>query len=346
MNPKSSKKWIRLAAGVLISGLSLYLAVRNVSFKEVWGVFQGAKAIWVGAALVSIALNTWAKTLRWKTLLGQPGQQVGLGRLLLALLAGQMLNLIYPARVGDLSRAVAMGDRGESRAYVLGSILVEKLADTVMYGALVGILLLWAPLPAWLDRSIYILILLSVIGTGFLALLAYRRRRVAHWAQGALDSWFSWLGERLRHRLLRYTRAGLDSLEIFQQPLSLVKVSGWSVLIWGTAILNNLLVLWALDLPLGDFQTNLLASILVLVAVQAGLSLPSVPGRIGLFQYICILSLGIFGVAQLQALSYGILLHALVLIPAVLLGLAAFIALGLPAYQGNLVRMAEEERTW
>ena len=38
--------------------------------------------------------------------------------------------------------------------------------------------------------------------------------------------------------------------------------------------------------------------LLVLVVLQVGITLPSVPGRIGVFEYLCILSLAVFGVAQ------------------------------------------------
>jgi uncharacterized membrane protein YbhN (UPF0104 family) len=64
------------------------------------------------------------------------------------------------------------------------------------------------------------------------------------------------------------------------------------------------------------------------MVLMAGISLPSAPGRIGIFEYSCILALSIFGIRQAQALSYGILLHAVVLLPTTLLGLLAFLRLG------------------
>ena len=69
--------------------------------------------------------------------------------------------------------------------------------------------------------------------------------------------------------------------------------------------------------------------VLVLVGLQAGISLPAIPGTIGLFEYICILALSVFGVDQSLALSFGLLLHAIVLIPTTLAGIASFWVLGL-----------------
>jgi uncharacterized membrane protein YbhN (UPF0104 family) len=87
-------------------------------------------------------------------------------------------------------------------------------------------------------------------------------------------------------------------------------------------VLTNYWVLLALDI-----QAPLVASLLVLVAVQAGISLPSLPGKIGVFELTCILALEIFRVSRTIALSYGILLHAVVFIPILVPGLISFLYL-------------------
>jgi uncharacterized membrane protein YbhN (UPF0104 family) len=101
----------------------------------------------------------------------------------------------------------------------------------------------------------------------------------------------------------------------------LLKLALLSVAIWGTAVWTNLLTFQALGL-----QLPWTAAAVLLVVLQAGISVPSVPGRIGLFQYLCILSLGLFGVSQSQSLSYGILLQAIVFIlPTLLSGAALWV---------------------
>jgi hypothetical protein len=65
------------------------------------------------------------------------------------------------------------------------------------------------------------------------------------------------------------------------------------------------------------------------LVLQAGISMPSVPGRIGLFEYLCVLTLSLFGVSQEEALSYGIVLHALVFLPTILLGVLALMGVGM-----------------
>jgi uncharacterized membrane protein YbhN (UPF0104 family) len=98
----------------------------------------------------------------------------------------------------------------------------------------------------------------------------------------------------------------------------------WTTSIWGLAILNNHFTLLALGIHL-----PITASMLILVGLQAGISLPAIPGTIGLFEYICVLALSLFGIDQSLALSYGILLHAIVLVPSTIAGMISFWVLGL-----------------
>jgi glycosyltransferase 2 family protein len=64
------------------------------------------------------------------------------------------------------------------------------------------------------------------------------------------------------------------------------------------------------------------AALLLLVVLQAGVAVPSSPGRIGVFQYLTILTLSLFAVAKAVALSYSVLLHLTTYAP--MLGLGAY----------------------
>ena len=108
----------------------------------------------------------------------------------------------------------------------------------------------------------------------------------------------------------------MESLEIFRDRTGMAWVAVWTIVIWGTSIWTNSLV----GLALGK-SLSVLASLAVLVLLFAGVSVPSVPGRIGVFQYMCILALSLFGFSAEFGLSYGILLQAIVFIPTTLLSL-------------------------
>ena len=85
------------------------------------------------------------------------------------------------------------------------------------------------------------------------------------------------------------------------------------------ALTNYLLFLaFGLELPF-------VAAVFLLVLTQAGSVPPSLPGKIGIFNYLTVVGLGSYGIDRGTALGYSILLYAVALLPKVILG-AAFVA--------------------
>ena len=88
------------------------------------------------------------------------------------------------------------------------------------------------------------------------------------------------------------------------------------VLIWIITLMLYQILLWSLDI-----QVPFVATLTLLVFLQVGVRLPSSPGSIGVFHYLCVVALSFFGVTKSVALSYGLLLHLVTFLPTSLLGL-------------------------
>jgi uncharacterized membrane protein YbhN (UPF0104 family) len=108
----------------------------------------------------------------------------------------------------------------------------------------------------------------------------------------------------------------VDGLTGLQRPHVMLAAGGWSVLAWFFGALTNLALFKAFGLPL-----SLGIALILLAVLQLGVAVPSVPGRIGVFEGLCLVTLALFGVEANLALGYGIVLHAVVLLPPVALGL-------------------------
>jgi len=323
----SSSRYFRIGVGIIFSGLTLYLAFKNVSFREVGETFTKANLFFVGLALFTVVANTLAKVLRWRVLLGPVGRKVGFSPIANSFLAGQMLNAVVPARIGELSRIYVVGGRGPGRTFVLGTIVLEKILDMVCYALLFILLLVLIPLPKWISNSGIPFIAATILVAIFVFSIAYQRDRVIR----LIDRESGRIPEAARGFLAGHIRLGINSLEVFQRLPELVKLAAWSAFIWGTAVLTNQLVSLSFGVHL-----PWVASILLLVTLQAGISIPSLPGKIGVFEYICVLTLGLFGIDQSAALSYGILLHAVVYLPMILAGVLSFWLLGLGRWRTSL----------
>lgn len=308
----------RFSLGLLVSAFLLYLAFREVSLAEVLAPLRQANLAYVALALVTVLLNNWFKVLRWQVMLGPPGRQVPFGDLLMAHLSGQTLNALLPLRAGDISRVVVIGNKGPGWAFVLGSVALEKLVDLLSYALLFVLVFLLIPLPDWMGDSSWLLL----GATGLLAMVTYlvalRRHKLLvlarRWSQRLPHGWGIYLLERLQN--------GLESLEVLQRRSDLALIALWTALTWALALLTNQLTLLALGIHL-----EWSASLLLLVALIAGISVVTVPGRLGVFEWICVLVLSLYGVDQAAALSYGFLLHALVYLPVLIGGIISLLIL-------------------
>lgn len=308
LNPKI----LRVVIGLLVTIASFFLALRDVTWVEVQSAFEQADFAYVGWALISTLGIILARVARWKVLMGEGGADVPLTRNLMALLAGQALNLIYPARIGDLSRAYLVDEDGSRRVFMFGTVVLEKLFDALTYVLMFFFLVLLLPLPAWLSSSGYTFAILTLVSLGLVFFIAYR----LDWFSSRLEWLFGHLPKRFSNRIQTWMSSGLTSLVVLKSRARLLKLAVLSILVWVIPVFTNHLTLLALQIHL-----PLSASLLTMIVLQASVAIPSVPGRIGLFQYLCILSLSLFGVAESPAFTYGILLHGIALLPSTLAGL-------------------------
>ena len=90
--------------------------------------------------------------------------------------------------------------------------------------------------------------------------------------------------------------------------------------------------MWSLGI-----DVPLVAPLLLLVVLQIGVRVPSSPGSIGVFHYLSVLTLSVFGVEKDLAFSYGVLLHLVTYLPPSLLGIAY---LGRSGYSLSRLRQA------
>jgi uncharacterized protein (TIRG00374 family) len=92
-----------------------------------------------------------------------------------------------------------------------------------------------------------------------------------------------------------------------------------TIIIWAIYAAVNYVLLAAVGAPL-----SWLAALFLLAVLQLGVAIPSSPGRVGVFHYLAVQVLAVFGVDQGMAVTYAVLLHLIsVMLPA---GLGAILA--------------------
>ena len=299
-------------AGIALSVAALAFAVRGVQWDDVWAAIRNAQTALVVLALLTVLLTTAAKAARWRWLLYLEHERFRLRDLLAALLVGQMLNTLVPARAGDLARAYHLGERGQvSKATVLGSVVAEKAMDMVLLALCAFITIPWLYLVPWVEESTLVLAMTAAVA--LLAVMA-----------------MAWFGERILERvypllrrlpvgerLSRLGRSGVNGLQVFRSGRASLAAWLWSAVTYILAASTNYVLFAAMDI-----RVPVYVGLLLMVALYIGAAPPSMPGKVGIFHAITVLTLTAFGVSASIALACGALLHLLVYVPPTLLGLA------------------------
>jgi uncharacterized protein (TIRG00374 family) len=303
-------RWVRAARwmiGLGIAGLSCWLLTRDLDWQAVVSALGGADYRWVIAGALAIVGTFFARARRWQALLWQ--SRVRLRPAMTAILVGQVVNMALPMRSGDVMRAVWIGpEKGTGTVEALGSVAVEKVWDLVALLACGLILLAWMPLPGWFARSTWGTALTLVLGGGLLWAVLRWQVPLFRWAGQFLARLPAGWDRALLPRLQRLA----NGLEAIRQPQVSMQALFWTGLNWGLGALANLAVLAAFGIP------SALAALFLLTALMVGGTVPT-PGRLGIFEGICVVSLeSFFGVPFDQALAVGLVLHVVVMGPPLL----------------------------
>ena len=308
----SHRLW-RLAAGTLLSIGLLWLAARGVSWAGVAAAFGSARwtliAVAVGCVLFATALRAWC----WRRLLVATTVPVTFVRVWKILLIGQFLNICVPARAGDVARVYLLGEAaGMPKTGSATSLVLEKFFDATTLLLLLGLVSLLVELPAPLAgvrrgvAAVAVLLPLAVVA------LAWRGAGLVRFLDRQAHGDGGWVA-----RLARHGETIVESLRIIRRWPELVLMQAGYLGIWLALAGVNYAVLRALNL---EIDVPVLAAFVVMVVLQLGTSVPSTPGKIGVFQYLAVLALAPFGVAREPALTYGVLLHVVGFGPLVALG--------------------------
>ena len=313
--PSALQRWglgrWQLWIGIMFSLGFLVLALRDVDLRETANALHRVNVLILSVAVASYVLSTAAKAIRWQLLLAVR-KAPSFSRAFSVMSVGMMMNSFLPARLGDFTRAYLIGEaESDSKVYVLGTVAVEKVADLLFLLLSLMVLLSQMALPEWLSGSARGMALILAILVPCFVLLAWQRDFILRMVERASRfvplAWREWL--------VQQTRYGLTSLDIVRHPRLLIGLFGWSLIIWIIGALTNYLVFLAMGLTLPFW-----ASLLLLVVLQVGTAVPSSPGRVGVFQYLAILTLSIFSVDKDVALGYSIVLYLVVYLPMVLIG--------------------------
>jgi len=302
----------RLAIGTILSLICLILISRDVQFAEVKGVLVRTNYLFLALAVAIAIVNYMALAIRWG-LLFYPHHMPHLRGLFSAFMVAQLANTVLPVRLSPVIRAYWVSEAENiSKAFVFSTIVFEKILDGLTFLPMLGLLLIFVPLPHWLWFSELSAGIIWIALFLWLLLMAHYRDRVLDLLAKAVRL-FPILN---RLGVSQGVYSTLNSLDVWRETDKSFQLWGWSIVVWGIPALLNYCTMLALHIP-----APFIAALVLLVVLQAGIRIPSSMGNIGVFHYLCVLALSLFSVDRTAAVSYSIILHLLNFLPQSLLGL-------------------------
>jgi len=312
------KRW-QLWLGFLISAVLLYFSLRGLKLNLVWEALQGAHYLWLLPGIAVYFIGVWVRSWRWHYLL-RPLKKIPTKTMFPIVTIGYMGNNIYPARAGEVLRAVILKQRESVPISAsLATILVERIFDGVIMLAFV-----FLNLPELAKLTVdsgfvgsiqQIAIWGAIIFVGALAIFL-----LAAMFPKITETVLNWLIDRvlpakIREKVRDISLRFLSGLESLRSPFEAIMIFFTSAIIWLLETGKYWFVMHAFN-----FEVSFFALMLMNGIVNLATTIPSAPGYIGTFDAPGIALLTAYNVPPEMAAGYTLVLHAALWFPITVLG--------------------------
>ena len=298
------------ALGYTLSAASLIWVFRGFNLQQTLADFATLDWRYVSIAVIFDLSVYLAHAWRWNILL-RPVARPSFWRSVQAIYIGLYANEILPLRTGELIRCYLMAHWNDMPISLsLSSAAIERILDGVLLVIAMLITTQLVALPKYLvDGTVF-------LGAGLCVLLALLIFVAVHKQRAhAVVSETSWASA------LRHVIEGLHAMGNWRTMLA---TSGASLVYLALQIVP----VWALMEGYG-LDLSIWAAAAVYIILRLGTVIPNAPGNAGLYQFFCVLGLGLFSVPKSTAVGFSLMMFGVLTLPLLIGGFVAVALTGL-----------------
>jgi uncharacterized protein (TIRG00374 family) len=312
---KKYSNTFKIIFGLIISIGFLFLAFRQLDFQQMKQAFTMANYWLLIPSLVIIFTSHWLRSVRWQLLLN-PVKKIPVGSLFSALLIGYAANTILPAHLGEFLRAYVIGrKRNISVSSALATIVVERIIDVLSIVLIMALTLVIYPFPDWVKKSGYIMFAFAIGLFIFLILMKIYTNATLNFVRIVLKPF----PQSIKDRIESLTQSFLDGLKPMKSRFDYGIIFWLSIMIWLCYWAVIYINFYTFNL-VTEYHLNITAGLVLLVITTISVVVPSSPGYIGTYHWLCQISLALFHVPRAIGLTYAIVVHAMNFFPLFLVG--------------------------
>jgi glycosyltransferase 2 family protein len=278
-------------------GACVVVFARKLDWDKVIRAFQGADLkLALIATLIGVPCSA-LQGLRWSSLV-RGIRRVPRSIPVAALYVGQAASAFLPMRAGEAVRTELLARAtGISRATALGTVALDHSVNGVVMFTFAALLPALLPVPRWVAVVVWV----GMAGAiGLVLTLLWLAKHPESIPSG-----------RIAHALA-HARSGLMAA---RNPRAVAEAALFSALAWCLEICATMLALSAFHLP-----HDLPHAMGVIFGVNLALAIPSPPAALGNFELGAGTALVAFGGDPGDAAAFAIGLHAVQLLPALVMG--------------------------
>ncbi|MFD2938168.1 lysylphosphatidylglycerol synthase transmembrane domain-containing protein [Spirosoma flavum] len=305
----------------------LYLALRGIPLSDIWATIRTADSQLVALAFVLLLGHYTLRALRWQLVVSMMGYSVPFYHLLIALLSGNLANLVVPG-TGELTRCGTLQKTdGVPISYGLSSVVAERSYDLLMMAFGIGLTALvepgllgrlWATLnhSSLFDRFANVTTLL-IIAVSLLLLVGIMVKILAKKS----STWII-----IVDKAKRFGRQFIGGLTSVNQSSKLIYFILYTLVLWLVGILTYYIILLALPIS-RDITLGGLLTFYSFVSIS-GIAAPT-QGGVGSFHIAAAYALSLYGLTYPQAVIVASFIHAVQMAANLLLNVLGVGALSL-----------------
>lgn len=263
------------------------------------------------AVLALYVLNMLLRSLRWQLIIAQKSD-IKFFLVVKALIYGYTLNQLLPLKMGELGRAEYLTRQGrESRSFLLGTIVVERIMDMFIILMFFGFSVLFSETVLNnLKSNLFsvIFFITAFLGGLFLFFNLGYVKKLTRYLPSKAEQFINHVIDNL-----------MKSVSMFTSYAKVITVLLLSLLVWGLTCFSFYLIIKDLDISMPFY-----AYFFIVSAGTFGMIIPSTSANIGVYHAVAMGALMIFMVPDIQALAFAVIAHAFDFFPAILLGAGFF----------------------